>query len=169
MSHYCYDCGTSLGSHMIEGRLREVCPACGKVHYQQLKVGAGCAIISEDGLLLVQRAIEPWRGTWYLPAGYSEVDETPNATAERETREETGLIVTTSELVGVFLYDTDPRGNGILVLYKADVINGIIAPGPEALAASYFSPLKVRQLSIASAHWEAVQKCLELMEYGTRH
>jgi hypothetical protein len=44
---------------LIENRLREVCPRCGWIHYEQLKMSAGCRIQQQGKLLLVQRRIRP--------------------------------------------------------------------------------------------------------------
>ena len=104
---YCSQCGAELALAQIEGRQRERCPACGRVAYRQLKVGAG-ALIQRDGkLLLVRRgpALSAFPGTWNLPSGYCEVDESPRQAAARETREETGLEVEVGPLVDVYHFD----------------------------------------------------------------
>lgn len=113
-----------MESKTLEGRAREICPACGWIHYEQLKVGAGVVIEQTETLLLLQRSRQPWRGSWNLPAGYVEVDEDPAGAAERETFEETGLQVKTSELLGTYYFDDDPRGNGVLLLYACVVMEG---------------------------------------------
>lgn len=92
-SHFCLQCGERLTQKWIEGRQRELCPACGWIHYEQRKVSAGVRVQENGKLLLVQRGIEPWRGNWYMPAGFVEVDEQPEDAAVRETFEETGLRV----------------------------------------------------------------------------
>ena len=120
-------------------------------------------------MLLVQRANDPWKGTWYLPAGYSEVDEHPQVTAHRETNEETGLTVSASQLVDVYMYDMDPRGNGILILYECMSFLGTIQPGPEAQKVQFFQPEAIRQMVIAPAHQKAVSDCLQRMTDGSMH
>jgi ADP-ribose pyrophosphatase YjhB (NUDIX family) len=118
------------------------------VAYQQLKVGAGVLVQRQGELLLLQRGPESdaFPGAWCLPAGYCEVDEPPSVAAARETREETGLQVQVGRLVDVYFFDDDPRGNGLLVVYQADVIGkdrGCDAGGPDAdreIAASGFFP-----------------------------
>jgi ADP-ribose pyrophosphatase YjhB (NUDIX family) len=106
--------------------VRRVCPTCGYVAYRQLKVGAGVLLEEGGRLLLVQRSTDAlaFPGAWCLPAGYCEYDEPPEVTAIRETGEETGLEVTVGELFGVFFFDDDPRGNGILLVYRARAAGG---------------------------------------------
>ena len=67
----------------------------------------------EGRLLLLRRAIEPWRGTWDIPGGFCEAHEHPIETAVREVREETGLDVRVTGFLGMWLdvYD-DPHGRG---------------------------------------------------------
>jgi 8-oxo-dGTP pyrophosphatase MutT (NUDIX family) len=51
-------------------------------------------------LLLVHRRISKAKLSWQFPAGEVEVGETPQQAAERETREETGLDVQASSVIG---------------------------------------------------------------------
>jgi ADP-ribose pyrophosphatase YjhB (NUDIX family) len=62
-------------------------------------IGAA-ALISRDGSLLLDCRADD--GTWGLPAGRVEDDETVSQAVEREVREETGLEVDSVELFGVF-------------------------------------------------------------------
>ncbi|MEW6650492.1 MAG: NUDIX hydrolase [Chloroflexota bacterium] len=135
---YCYRCGSGLSWSVIESIAREVCPDCGWVHYPQLKVSAAALVTQHDALLLVQRGNDPWRGCWYLPAGYVEADENPARAAERELREETGLAAVTKDLAGVYFFDDDPRGNGVLIVFRCELNGGMLNPGAEVRQAGYF-------------------------------
>jgi 8-oxo-dGTP pyrophosphatase MutT (NUDIX family) len=64
------------------------------------KVSADAVVTDDDGNLLVQLRADD--GTWSLPGGYVEHDESPAETAVRETREETGLTVEPTELAAVY-------------------------------------------------------------------
>jgi 8-oxo-dGTP diphosphatase len=149
MNQYCLKCGHLLEQKIIEKYERDICPVCGWIYYIQLKVTAGMRVVQDTKLLLVQRAIEPWKGYWYLPAGYVEYDESPIQAAEREAREETGLEIKTDNLEGVFFYDDDPRGNGLLILYSGRPIGGKIKINSEAEAICFFSPLEIKSLKLA--------------------
>jgi len=138
MAHYCFQCGTQLELQLRDNREREVCSACGWVYYAQLKVGAAVIIEQDNKLLLLQRAHEPWVGSWMIPAGYVEADEDPRDAAMREVREETGLEVELGELFHVYYFADDPRGNGVAFMYKAEKISGEIKINGESSSAKYF-------------------------------
>jgi ADP-ribose pyrophosphatase YjhB (NUDIX family) len=147
--HYCLKCGTRLTLQMFEGRMREVCAACGWVNYEQIKLSAGALVEREGRVLLVQRAYDPWYGCWHFPSGYVEVDEVPKRAAEREVREETGLNITCGGLVNAYLYQDDPRGNGVILVYRAKSVMGEPGSSPETLASRFFSVEEVPLLPLA--------------------
>jgi ADP-ribose pyrophosphatase YjhB (NUDIX family) len=60
---------------------------------------ASVALLEGPRVLLIRRAFEPLKGLWTLPGGRREADESIEATAIRELREELG--VTISDLVPV--------------------------------------------------------------------
>ncbi len=154
--HYCFQCGTALTSRAVEGRPREVCPACGWVHYRQLKVGAAAQIVVDGRLLLCLRASAPFQGTWNLPAGYVEADEPPSRAAEREVLEETGLQVRARRLVEAVYFDDDPRGNGILLVYACEILGGEPRPNAESLEIRLFAPQEIPANLCGAGHREAV-------------
>ena len=151
MSHYCLNCGKELQQKHLDGRIRDYCPACGWINYEQRKVSAGVRIEQENRLLLVQRGIEPWYGKWYMPAGFVEVDEEPENAAIREAMEETGLTVKLDGLAGVYTYDDDPRGNGIVLMYDAEILGGTLQSTPETLQAGFFDANEIKGMPLAGA------------------
>ena len=62
-------------------------------------VGAEAAVFREEGILLIKREDN---GLWAMPGGATEVGETWAQSAERELREETGVVGKAKELLGVF-------------------------------------------------------------------
>lgn len=143
----------------VDGRDRLVCPACGYVHYRQLKVGAGSLVIREGALLLVQRGpdVAAFPGAWCLPAGYCEPDEPPALMAIRETEEETGLQVLSTCLLGTYYFDDDPRGNGLLLVYEAELAGGRLhTDGRETVAAGFFAPDQLPEPLCGGGHNQAI-------------
>lgn len=147
--HFCLKCGEKMTQKWIEGRHRELCPVCGWIYYEQRKVSAGVRVQKNGKLLLVQRGIEPWRGNWYMPAGFVEVDEQPEDAAVRETFEETGLKVEVEKIAGIYTYQDDPRGNGVVLLYDALVVGGSIQLNHEALQIGFFDRGQVSSMQFA--------------------
>lgn len=98
---FCYLCGGKL-------EYKKELPTC-SLHgvLWPLVRNAACAeaavLNSENQLLLVKRAIEPMKGYWALPGGFSDYGEMPQEAAVRETLEETGWKVETGRLLGVYL------------------------------------------------------------------
>ena len=70
---FCSACGASVDYKVPEDDTREraVCSDCGAIHYQNPKVITGTLPVWGDQVLLCKRAIEPRRGYWTLPAGFT--------------------------------------------------------------------------------------------------
>ncbi len=62
-------------------------------------VGAEAAVLRDGTMLLIKREDN---GLWAMPGGVTEVGETWAQSAERELREETGVVGTAKKLLGVF-------------------------------------------------------------------
>jgi len=154
--HFCLMCGSQMMSREIEDRPREQCPKCGWIYYQQLKLGSAVLIEKDGHLLLLQRSYQPWKGSWNLPAGYVEVDETPEQAAVREVREETGLEIEIDRLLRTFFFDDDPRGNGLLVLYRGVVVGGQLNGSGESTAHGYFSAGSLPEDLCGAGHSRAI-------------
>ncbi len=155
----CLRCGTLLAWRHLPGdsRPREVCPSCGWVHYRAPKLGAGVWIEQNGQLLLIRRADPPWQGYWNLPAGYVEVDEPPDQAAAREAQEETGLEVRIVRLVDALFFDDDPRGNGVLLLYAAEVVGGVLRGSAEGEELAFFPPDAIPDRLAGGAHDRAIR------------
>ena len=103
-----------------------------------LKVGAG-AIIERDGkILLLKRNQNPFLNSWNLPAGFVEVDENPGQAAIREVLEETGLRIDPVKLEDIYFYDDDPRGNGILIVFRCKIIDGKLSESCESSTPAFY-------------------------------
>ena len=132
------------------GRPRRACPDCGYVHFTDPKVGVGVLIIETGRVLLVQRAVEPERGKWSLPAGYLDQGEDPRATAAREALEETGLMVVIEGLLDVFYNPPGRGGASIFILYRARCLAGEPTAGDDADDARFFPLDALPDLAFAS-------------------
>ena len=102
------------------------------------RLGASVVIV-EGGHVLLKRSER--YGTWGLPGGLVEDDESVAQAAVREVQEETGLEVHLERLIGVY---SRPhwRGGGLhIVVFAAQPVGGRLQPDPgEVLEARYFDP-----------------------------
>ena len=77
----------------------------------------------DDGdlkVLLIERALSPFKGSWALPGGFVRVDETLDEAARRELQEEAGLQEVFLEQLYTFgKVDRDPRERVVSVAYYA--------------------------------------------------
>jgi ADP-ribose pyrophosphatase YjhB (NUDIX family) len=90
------------------------CGACGETSYRNPKPVAVAVQPVGSGLLAVRRRIPPARESLALPGGYIDVDETWQAAAARELREETGL---TADASAVRLFDTISAPDGTVLVF----------------------------------------------------
>ncbi|HSB89258.1 MAG TPA: NUDIX hydrolase [Anaerolineales bacterium] len=147
---FCPACGTPVQEREIFGRLRPVCPTCGRIHFYDPKVAVGVLVEDGGGILLVRRTQEPGRGRWTLPAGFVDAGEDPQAAAMRECREETGLEVEVEGLFDLAAGRTHPRGADIMIIYRARAVGGTLRAGDDADRASFFRPENLPELAFDS-------------------
>ena len=136
--NFCGNCGQKTTTKIPLGdqQLRQVCSACGSIHYVNPKVICGALVVWENKVLLCRRAIEPRYGLWTLPAGYMEMFETMEQGSARETREEAEAEIEIEQLY--CLYNI-PRIGQIYVLFKAQLLNGQFGAGEETIESRLFS------------------------------
>ncbi|MFW6117389.1 MAG: NUDIX domain-containing protein [Thermoproteota archaeon] len=88
----------------------------------------------EDGsIVLVKRKNPPFKGFYALPGGFVEYGETVEAAAIREAREETGLDIELTQLLGVYSDPKrDPRGHMVSIVYLAERKGGTLRASSDA-------------------------------------
>ncbi len=133
------------------------CPHCGRFANRGLSIDA--VIIKDNQVLLIKRGVEPDKGLWGMPGGYVEWDESPEEAVAREVREETGLIVTSTKLVGVFGSPTRHPKQVVTVVYAVAVKDGPIHVGDDAEDAQWF-PLDQLPARLAFDHQQNIEAAL---------
>jgi ADP-ribose pyrophosphatase YjhB (NUDIX family) len=161
LARYCLRCAGDLVDRIPpdDTRLRRVCVLCGYVSYMNPKLAAGTVPWHDGRIALIRRGIEPGLGLWSWPSGYVEVDETVEAAAVRETREETALAVTLGPFLGIYSFPAlgqDPLREpaGVVVVgWLAQVDDGELLAGDDAAEAQWFAPEDIPwdQLAFASS------------------
>ncbi|HEX6709163.1 MAG TPA: NUDIX hydrolase [Rubrobacter sp.] len=108
------------------------------------KLMVDVVIPSDEGVVLIRRGSEPFKGQWALPGGFVEKGETVEEAARREAAEETGLAVEISRLVGVYSDpDRDPRGHNVSVAFLAQVLSGQMQAASDASEVGVLDPATV--------------------------
>ncbi len=136
---YCPRCRAEMVDREVYGKVRRVCSDCRFVQFIDPKVSAAVLAEKDGRVLLTKRRMEPAQGSWCMPGGFMEMGETPQETAARECKEETGLDVEITGLVDVFSY-RDYRGNGVLILYKGKITGGDLQSSDDADEVALFGP-----------------------------
>ncbi|MGH2461349.1 MAG: NUDIX hydrolase [Chloroflexota bacterium] len=155
---YCPNCAVPLPVPPNEPGTPRVCANCGATHYHNSKPAAGALILRGDRILLVERAVEPFKGYWDIPGGFLELGEHPADGARREALEETGLLVEVADPPFAILMDRygDSDDRTLNLYYLARVIGGDPHPADDAAALRWF-PLSALPDRIAFDH------CVELL------
>ena len=107
--------------------------------YQNPAAAALGVVVNERAeVLMVRRAIQPYRDHWALPAGYQEIDEEPAETVVREVREETGVEIEVCGLLDL-LFVHDPRKPANVAVFLARPVGGVLAAGAEETQVDWFA------------------------------
>lgn len=117
---------------------------------ERLPVSVSSAVLIEDDqgrLLLLQQATESKGHRWGPPAGGMILHENPITTALRETREEIGVEVELTNLVGIYTVDRKNNSTGIGFVFRGKMSSGqITLREGEIMAFKFFSPEEIEDL-----------------------
>lgn len=133
---FCPSCAAALEIKEVFGQQRPMCPSCGRVIFYDPKVAVICIVPRDGQVLMIRRGTDLGYGLWGLPGGYVDRGEVVEKAAAREVWEETGLVVETGDLIGLFSESGDPV---MVAVYAARETGGTMEAGPEALEVEFFS------------------------------
>ena len=131
---------------------RLVCNSCGWIHYDNPKIVVGSVAVWEHRILMCRRAIEPRTGFWTLPAGYMELNESPEAGAMREAWEEAFAKIEIDHLLAIY---TIARLSQVQLIYRARLLDEKIKPGIESQAVGLFKweDIPWSEIAFPTVHW----------------
>jgi 8-oxo-dGTP pyrophosphatase MutT (NUDIX family) len=110
-------------------------------------------VLKRDSVLMVERASGPFAGLWSFPGGRSEPGESPEATAQRELLEETGLKAGPLVPLGTFAPVPEFR----LTVFAARAPEALPHAGTDARQAEYvpLSSVLTRKTTPGAVRWVA--------------
>lgn len=117
-------------------------------------VGVGAVIVRDHRVLLIRRGQAPLLGEWSLPGGVLECGETLREAAVREAREETGLVVETVDMLGVYERiilsdDGRVRYHYVLIDFLCRPVGGELKAGSDAAEVGWFKREELPALKLA--------------------
>ena len=104
---------------------------------QGYNVGVGGAVVDGRRVLFVRRASRYGRGNWQIPGGFVDRDETLDAAAVREVREETGVEASVQGVLAVRTRWDDTNSTYVVFLMRP--MSGEPSPGDEVDRAEYLT------------------------------
>ncbi len=139
--------------------------------YPHPAVTTDCVIFGFDGsklnVLLVERGIEPFKGSWALPGGFMRIDETAEECAARELKEETGLEPSYMEQLSAFSrVNRDPRERVVTIAFFALVRTSNVVGGDDAADARWWNIDKLP--SLAFDHADILEHALKVLREKVR-
>ncbi|GGQ89670.1 NUDIX hydrolase [Kitasatospora griseola] len=117
---------------------------------------ASVVVVGEDGRVLLQRRTD--NGMWALPGGVMEIGESLAGCGIRETREETGLDIEITGIVGtytnpghVFAYDDGEVRQEFSICLLGRPIGGELHISDESFEVAWFTPEQTDELPMVSS------------------
>ncbi|OPL12801.1 MAG: NUDIX hydrolase [delta proteobacterium MLS_D] len=129
--------------------------------------GVGALVIHDGAVLLVRRGRPPGRGLWALPGGKVMLGETLRQAAEREVKEETGILIEAGE--PFYVFDFIERDDESRVVYHYVIVDiqceyreGEPRPGDDADDARWVTESELSGLAVS----QPTLNLLELVRFG---
>ncbi|OXR40095.1 Nucleoside triphosphatase NudI [Nocardia cerradoensis] len=115
--------------------------------------GGSALVVDTDGSILMQRRSDS--GNWSLPGGVMEIGETLEQCVVRETREESGLDIEITGLLGIYTdpahviaYEDGEVRQEFNITYYGRVVGGRIAVSAESTEVRFIRPDELPEIPV---------------------
>jgi ADP-ribose pyrophosphatase YjhB (NUDIX family) len=133
---------------------------CSETGFQTPKLDTRAAIFQDGRILLVRERLG---GTWSMPGGWVDVDQSIAGNTVKEVHEEAGLIVTADRLVALLdrnRHNTPPFAQGIIKAFViCTVQGGSFQANSETDASAYFDLDHLPELSVGKNTAAQIRLC----------
>lgn len=138
---------------------------CNETGYQTPKIDTRAAIFKDGKILLVHEN----NGTWSLPGGWCDVDQSVASNTTKEIKEETGLDAAAEKLIAVQDWRKHNRCNlpyGVIKIFVlCNVLGGSFEDNIETTEIKYFGKKELPEnLAVEKTTEEQIQLCFEAYE-----
>ena len=138
---------------------------CNETGYQTPKIDTRAAVFADGKILLVHEN----DGTWALPGGWCDVDQSVASNTEKEVKEEAGLTVSAERLIAVQDWRKHNVVNHVYGVVKFFVLcrykSGKFEKNIETTESAFFGKNEIPDnLAIEKCTREQVQMCFEALE-----
>ena len=138
---------------------------CNEDGYQTPKVDTRAVIFQDGKILLVHEK----NGTWALPGGWCDVDQSIASNIEKETKEEAGLAVKADQVIAVQDWRKHNKCNlpyGVVKIFvQCNVIGGNFQENIETTESKYFTKEELPEnLAVEKVTKEQIRMCFEAYE-----
>ena len=135
---------------------------CNESGYQTPKIDTRAAVFQDGKILLVHEN----NGTWSLPGGWCDVDQSVASNVIKEVKEEAGLDVTADKLIAVLdwrLHNVRNYAYGVVKIFVlCRKIGGAFAENIETTGIEYFEREKLPDnLAAEKTTEEQIQMCFD--------
>lgn len=132
---------------------------CNETGFQTPKLDTRAAIFKEDKILLVKER----NGTWSLPGGWVDVNQTVKSNTEKEVEEEAGLKVEATRIIAVQdrnMHNVPPYAYNVCKIFVlCEILSGHFQPNIETTESDYFRLEELPLLAEEKNNEEQIKMC----------
>lgn len=132
---------------------------CNETGFQTPKLDTRAAIFKEDKILLVKER----NGTWSLPGGWVDVNQTVKSNTEKEVEEEAGLKVEATRIIAVQdrnMHNVPPYAYNVCKIFVlCEILSGHFQPNIETTESNYFRLEELPLLAEEKNNEEQIKMC----------